>query len=217
MKTYKMRLIRLMFGLILYSFGIVLTINANIGYAPWDVFHVGFANTFGMSIGSASIISGLAIGVITVLMGETIGIGTVLNMVMIGVFIDLIILVGLIPVATNFFFGLLMMIVGLIVISLASYFYIGAAFGSGPRDSLMVALTRKTNLPVGFCRGSIEILAVIVGWKLGGRIGVGTVLVALLIGFFVQTTFKLLNFDTTQISHETVGETFQAITGKSNI
>jgi uncharacterized membrane protein YczE len=205
-----------MFGLLLYSIGIVLTINADIGYAPWDVFHVGFSNTFGMSLGMASIITGLAIGIIAVLLGEKIGIGTVLNMVMIGVFVDWIMFGNYIPVATNFLFGVPMMVAGIVTISLATYFYISAAFGSGPRDSLMVAVTRKTRLPVGFCRGSIEILAVIVGWQLGGKVGVGTILFAFLIGFFVQTTFKALKFDATDISHETLDQTILALTGKTN-
>lgn len=216
MKTHTMRMIRLMFGLFLYAIGIVITINADIGYAPWDVFHVGFSNTFGMSIGMASIITGLAIGMITVVLGEKIGIGTVLNMVMIGVFVDWIMLAGFIPMSTNFFYGALMMIIGIIIISLATYFYISAAFGSGPRDSLMVAVTRKTRLPVGFCRGSIEIIAVIIGWQLGGKAGVGTILFALLIGFFVQTIFRILHFDATKISHETLDQTLLAITRKSN-
>ncbi len=216
MKTYIMRLIRLMFGLLLYAIGIVITINADIGYAPWDVFHVGFSSTFGMSIGMASIITGLAIGVIAVVLGEKIGIGTILNMVMIGVFVDWIMLAGFIPMAISFFSGIMMMIIGILIISLATYFYISAAFGSGPRDSLMVAVTRKTKLPVGFCRGSIEIIAVIVGWQLGGKVGVGTILFALLIGLFVQTTFKALHFDATKISHETMDQTFLAITRKSN-
>ncbi|MCD4712584.1 MAG: hypothetical protein K8R73_04810 [Clostridiales bacterium] len=216
MKTYKKRLIRLMFGLLLYAVGIVITINADIGYAPWDVFHVGFSNTFGMSIGMASIITGLAIGAIAVILGEKIGIGTVLNMVMIGVFVDWIMLAGFIPIATNFFTGAVMMIVGIIIISLATYFYISAAFGSGPRDSLMVAVTRKTRLPVGFCRGSIELIAVIIGWQLGGKVGVGTILFALFIGLFVQTTFKVLHFDATQVSHETLDQTLLALTRKTN-
>jgi uncharacterized membrane protein YczE len=109
-----------------------------------------------------------------------------------------------------------MMVAGIVTISLATYFYISAAFGSGPRDSLMVAVTRKTRLPVGFCRGSIEILAVIVGWQLGGKVGVGTILFAFLIGFFVQTTFKALKFDATDISHETLDQTILALTGKTN-
>jgi len=164
MNRFYIRFIRLISGLFLYSLGIILTLQAHIGYAPWDVFHVGFANLLGIRIGVASIITGLLIGIIALLLGEKLGIGTILNMVLIGVFIDMIIEFNIIPTAKNFWIGIPMMVLGLFTIALASYFYIGSAFGAGPRDSLMVALTRKTGLPVGICRGTIEILAVIIGW-----------------------------------------------------
>ncbi|NMD71463.1 hypothetical protein HHO41_14245 [Bacillus sp. DNRA2] len=208
MKYFLTRLLRLIFGLFLYSLGIVITMNANIGYAPWDVLHVGLAKTIGMSIGNVSIIAGVLIGVVTVLFGEKLGVGTILNMVLIGLFLDMLISIDIIPVASNYVFGILMVLVGLYIIALASYFYIGSGFGAGPRDSLMVALTRKTGLPVGICRGTIEFLAVIIGWKLGGMVGFGTIISAFMIGFCVQTTFKMLKFDPTKVEHETMDHTF---------
>jgi uncharacterized protein len=211
MNRFYTRFIRLISGLFLYALGIVLTLQAHIGYAPWDVFHVGFANLLGIRIGVASIITGLLIGIIALLLGEKLGIGTVLNMVLIGVFLDMIIELNIIPTAKNFWVGIPMMVLGLFMIALASYFYIGSAFGAGPRDSLMVALTRKTGLPVGLCRGTIEILAVIIGWRLGGMLGIGTIISAFVIGFCVQTTFKLLKFDATQVTHETLNQTFKSL------
>lgn len=207
MKQFLIRTLRLLLGLFLYALGIVTTMNAHIGYAPWDVFHVGLANTIGMSIGTASIISGVVIGIIAVLLGEKLGLGTLLNMVLIGVFVDLLIGFHIIPVANNFALGIIMMIAGLFIIALASYFYIGSAFGAGPRDSLMVALTRITKLPVGICRGTIELLAVFVGWRLGGMVGIGTILSAVAIGLCIQITFKLLKFDATKVKHETLDQT----------
>lgn len=211
MKQFFIRLLRLIWGLFLYALGIVVTMNAHIGYAPWDVFHVGFAKMIGMSIGTASIITGVIIGIITVFLGEKLGLGTILNMVLIGVFLDVLLGFHIIPVANNYLFGIIMMIVGLFIISLASYFYIGSAFGAGPRDSLMVALTRKTGLPVGVCRGTIELLAVLVGWRLGGMLGIGTIISAFVIGFCVQATFKLLKFDATEVNHETLDRTFKML------
>ena len=82
------RLARLLLGLFLYSLGIVFTIKANIGYAPWDVFHAGLARTFGMTIGNGSISVGAVLIAVTVLMGEKIGVGTLLYMVVIGLFLD---------------------------------------------------------------------------------------------------------------------------------
>lgn len=211
MKQFYIRLLRLVWGLFLYAVGIVFTLNAHIGYAPWEVFHVGFAKTTGISIGTASIIAGAMIGIIAVLLGEKLGLGTILNMILIGIFLDLILEFHIIPMANNFVSGTIMLIIGLFLIALASYFYIGSAFGAGPRDSLMVALTRKTRLPVGVCRGTIELLAVFAGWRLGGMFGIGTIISAFAIGLCVQITFKLLKFDTTEIQHETLGLTYKTL------
>ncbi|WP_411682596.1 YczE/YyaS/YitT family protein [Clostridium thailandense] len=188
--------------------------NAHIGYAPWDAFHVGLGNVTGISIGTASIITGIVIGIITIVLGEKLGLGTILNMVLIGIFLDIIMEFHIIPVLNNMFLGIIMLVSGLFIIALASYFYIGSAFGAGPRDSLMVALTRKTGLPIGICRGSIELIAALVGWFLGGMLGVGTVISALVIGFCVQTTFKLLKFDATVVNHETLDVTFKTLIHK---
>lgn len=211
MRLFFTRLLRLIFGLFLYALGIVITMKANIGYAPWDVFHVGFAKIIGVSIGTTSIITGLAIGTITILLGEKLGLGTILNMVLIGVFIDFLLMLNIIPLAGNLIFGIIMIIAGLFIIALASYFYIGSAFGAGPRDSLMVALNRKTGLPVGVCRGSLELIAVLIGWRLGGMIGIGTMISAFAIGFCIQTTFKLLKFDAAMVKHETLDKTFKLL------
>jgi len=213
MNQYLIRLLRLVSGLILYAFGIVITMNAHIGFAPWDAFHAGLAKTIGMNIGTASIIVGVIIGIITLLLGEKLGLGTILNMVLIGVFLDKFIEFKIIPVASNLMIGIIMIIVGLFIIALASYFYIGSAFGAGPRDSLMVALTRKTGLPVGVCRGTIELIAVFVGWRLGGMIGIGTIISAFAIGFCIQATFKLFKFDAAGVKHETLDGTYKILKG----
>jgi len=185
--------------------------KANIGYAPWDVFHVGLAKTIGISIGSVSIFVGIFIGITTILLGEKIGLGSILNMILIGVFLDIILKINIIPETDNFLTGISMLIIGLFVISLASYFYIGSGLGAGPRDSLMVAITRKTKLPIGICRAMIETFVVFIGWLLGGMVGIGTVLAAFAIGFCVQITFKLLKFDATQVKHETMDRTYRNI------
>jgi len=149
------RLLILHIGLFLYSLGIALSLNAQIGYAPWEVLHVGMAKTFGMTIGGVSIIVGFLILLVTGYCGEDIGIGTIANMIVIGLVLDLILYLDFLPVAGNMFFGLLMLITGLFTIALGSYFYIASAFGAGPRDGLMVLLTRKTGLPIGLCRGGL--------------------------------------------------------------
>ena len=195
-------------GLILYAFGIVITIKANIGYAPWDVFHVGLAKTTGLSIGMASITVGLAIIILIVILGEKLGLGTISNMLLIGIFIDIFLLIDLIPIPDNIIYGIPMLISGLFIISIGSYFYIKSAFGAGPRDNLMVVLKRKTNLPVGICRCIVELSATVIGWLLGGMVGIGTVISVIAIGFCIQITFKVLKFDVTAVKHESLKDTF---------
>ena len=208
MTEFMIRFLNLVLGLFLFALGIVLTINANIGYAPWEIFHVGLALTTGMSIGAATIITGFAILAIVVVFGEKVGLGTILNVVLIGVFIDLILIAGVIPVLSNFFNGVIMLIAGLFFISVGSYFYIKSAFGAGPRDSLMVLIRRKTNLSVGVCRSAIELTAALVGWLMGGMVGAGSVISVIAIGFYIQITFTLLKFDVAAVKHETLRETF---------
>jgi uncharacterized membrane protein YczE len=201
-------------GLILYALGIVLMINANIGYAPWEVFHVGLANTMGLSIGVSSIIAGIVIVIIVTVLGEKLGLGTICSMILTGVFIDIIFYINIIPIINNLMIGIIVLIAGLFIIAIGSYFYIKSAFGVGPRDNLMVVAARKTKLPVGVCRSVIELLVTIIGWFLGGMIGIGTIISAVAIGFCVQIVFKLFRFDVTKIKHETLGDTLENIFGK---
>ncbi|MGL4606725.1 MAG: YczE/YyaS/YitT family protein [Eubacteriaceae bacterium] len=205
MIKYLIRILTLVLGLFLYGLGIVITMKANVGYAPWEVLHSGISQTLGISIGIINTAVGTVIVGITFLLGEKIGLGTILNMFMIGLFIDLILYLDFVPLFENFWVGSLILILGLFTIALGSYFYISSSFGAGPRDSLMVAITRKTNLPVGVCRGLIEVSAVVIGYFLGGLVGIGTVISAFCIGFCVQITFKTLRFDPTKLSHETFG------------
>lgn len=202
-----LRLLRLVWGLFVYAVGIVLTVHANLGVAPWDVFHQGVSRQLGITFGVASIVVSLAIIITAALLKERVGFGTFCNMLLIGVFVDVLMLNQWIPIAQSFATGLAMMLAGLFVIALASYFYMGAGYGAGPRDSLMVVLARRTGQPIGLCRAIIEGLALLCGWILGGHVGIGTVISALGIGFAVQIIFSLLRFDPRSIHHESFSET----------
>ena len=198
-----------MIGLFFFAIVVVLAIRANIGFPPWDVFHVGLARTIGLSIGTVAILVGLLLAIIVVASGEKFGIGMIFNILVIGVLVD--IFLPIIPIADNAIFGTIMFVVGIFSVSFGTYFYIKSAFGAGPRDSLMVVLARKTKLPVGLCRFAIELLVTVGGWLLGGMVGFGTVLFVLIIGISIQLTFKIMRFDVTAVRHETLRETYKAI------
>ncbi len=212
--SFRVRLVNILFGLFLYALGIVFSINANVGYAPWDGFQIGISNRVGLTLGTVSIIVGALICVIVAALGEKLGFGTILNMILIGAFLDLIIMSDIVPQAGSFATGIAMLVTGMFIIAFGSYFYMRAAFGAGPRDNLMVALTRKTRLPVGICRMLIELSVTLMGWLLGGMVGVGTIIAFVSIGVCVQIVFSVFKFDVAAINHETLKDTFSRLTGK---
>jgi uncharacterized membrane protein YczE len=98
------------------------------------------------------------------------------------------------------------MLSGMFTIGIASYFYISAELGSGPRDGLMVALTKRTTKSVRFLRNCIELGALAIGYLLGGSIGIGTLIMALSAGYFVQFAFKLFGFNLKETKHRFIDE-----------
>ena len=208
MKIFFSRIVRLIFGLFLYSFGVVLTIKGNIGLLTWDVLHQGISIHTGITMGQASITIGFVIVAIAFFMGEKIGIGTVLNMLLIGTFMDILLQSGLFPIMNTQISGFVMVSAGLIVIAFASYFYIGAGFGAGPRDSMMVMLVRRMNCRVGVARAVVEGTAVALGWLLGGFVGIGTLYSVFGVSIAVQYVFLLLKFNVENVKQETIADTY---------
>lgn len=192
---------RLMFGIALFSIGIVCTINANLGIAPWDTFHQGINLHSNLTFGQASIVVGLILLIINYILREHIGLGTILNIFFIGIIIDILFKYEIIPVMDTFISGFIMIIIGMIIISFGSYYYIGAGFGAGPRDGLMVGLVKKTNLPIGLIRAIIEVSVLVIGYSLGGKVGIGTLILAIGIGPIVQIIFKTVKFDVKNVNH----------------
>jgi uncharacterized membrane protein YczE len=208
MKGYSVRLVKLVFGLFLFALGSFLTIQANIGLASWEAFSMGIAYLTDQTYGNILIISGFVILVIDVALKEKIGFGTILNTILIGTFVDLIQAVDLIPQMNNFFSGVLMLLLGQLSICIGSYFYIGASLGCGPRDALMVALGKRLpKVPIGIVRGVIEGTVLLIGWLLGAKVGIGTVISVFGISFILEVTFNILHFDVRNIEHESIVDT----------
>lgn len=191
-------------GVVLYAVGIVMTINANLGMAPWDMLHQGLANIFNITFGVASIYVGILLLVINTFLGEKVGWGTVFNIICIGFFVDFIRHYNLIPIFDNILLRLISMLFGLFVIGVGSRFYLSVGLGAGPRDGLMVGLTKKTKKSVRLIRNSIEMAVATIGYLLGGPLGIGTVIMATTTGFFIQFAFSLFRFDVKKIRHRSI-------------
>ena len=204
MKRVLYLLIRLFAGFILYGLGIVVMLNAKIGVSPWDVLHHGLSFKSGITMGQASIMVGLVIVILDAALGEGVGWGTVLNMIFIGVFLDIIKSMNIVPVADNLFMGIVMMIIGIIISAIATVLYLGAGLGSGPRDGLMLALNKKFSKPVGAIRMCIELTVLVCGWILGGSVGLGTIISAFGLGYAIQIGFKICRINSKEIKHRII-------------
>jgi uncharacterized membrane protein YczE len=142
-----------------------------------------------------SIIVGFVVLLLALALREKIGWGTLGNILFIGLWEDM--FLGIIPsVEHNIVLQGSMLLAAIFTMGIASAIYIGVDAGAGPRDSLMLAVHRTTNLSIRLGRAIIEIIVVTVGWLLGGPLGFGTVIFALLIGPSVQWAFKLFKVQT---------------------
>ncbi len=182
------RLLRCLFGLVLFGLGISMIIDAGLGAAPWDVFHTGVSELTGISVGNVVILTGLALLVTWIPLRERAGLGTLLNAVVIGLVVDL--TLPWIPDTQLLVARLGLMFGGVAVIALGSGFYIGAGLGPGPRDGLMTGLAKRSigNWPISIrvARTAVELFVLAVGIALGGSIGLGTAVFTLGIGPLVQ-------------------------------
>lgn len=213
LQDYAPRFANLLGGLAVSAVGIVMMLQANVGLEPWSVLHQGMAQSMGISYGTASIIvGGVAVGAAAVC-GEGFGIGTIANIVICAMLIDLLLATGLIPQMSGIFSGLLMLAAGLELLALGTWLYMRARLGAGPRDALMVALARNTRRSVGLCRAVVELIAIAVGWWLGGPVGIGTVVAAVGLGSLFNLNFRLLRFPAATIRQENLAQTLRKIRG----
>lgn len=188
------RSVALFAGLLLIAVAIVSMLESGLGVPPWDVLHMGIAAHTPLSLGTAAIAVGLVIVAIAWIAGAPPGIGTIANAVVIGLAIDLFSSIGWVQRLSD---GPLLARAGLVALGVwlfgvGSACYIGAGMGAGPRDSFMLALTRRTGWRIGLVRGSIEVAVLLAGLALGGVAGIGTLALAVLVGPSVELSFWLL-------------------------
>ena len=189
------RAVWLVSGLFLCAVGILCFLEARLGLPPWDVLHQGIARHTPLSFGAANEVVGLIVLTIAWALGARVWIGTFSNAVLIGLFIILLQPLHALQALSDWplvpRIGLL--VVGLICFGVGTAFYIGANLGAGPRDSLMLVGSHRTGIRIGAVRAMIEISVLLVGFLLGGTVGVGTLAFAALIGPSVEASFWLVH------------------------
>ncbi len=217
MKTKIVKVIRLFIGYFIYALGTVLIINASLGLAPWDVLHQGLTNILPLTMGRASITTGFFVIFINVALKENVGWATVLNMIFIGTFMDVIMLNNLLPIFDSLILRFLSMLLGILINGYATFIYVGTGLGIGPRDGLMVALTKKTGKSVRFVKNTTEIIVIIIGFILGGSVGLGTAIMSIAGGYFFQFAFKTVKFNITEVKHRYITDDILYLKEKFNI
>ena len=186
------RILQLLIGLPLYGAGAALTVDAGLGVDPWTVLAEGLSLRTGIGVGWMTNILGLLILLVWIPLRQRPGIGTVANILIVGTAMQLALWV--LPPISGFLAQFAMLVGGILLVAIASGLYIGARFGPGPRDGLMTGLRSRFGMPIWAARASVELTVLILGWLLGGTVGLGTVLFAATIGPLVHVTLPL--FDT---------------------
>ncbi|HMZ07688.1 MAG TPA: hypothetical protein PK078_08720 [Anaerolineales bacterium] len=191
-KTFPRDFVVIQIGFALFGLAISMMIRGNLGTSAWVVLEAALAYKIGITVGTMTIIMGFIVLICAVAMREKMGWGTLGNILSIGPWIDLFNL--FIPdVDGNIWLQFAMLLAAIVLMGLGSAIYIGVDAGAGPRDSLMLAIKRTTGVSIRVSRAIIEITVVLIGWLLGGPVGIGTVIYALLIGPSVQWGFKVFN------------------------
>lgn len=206
------KLPNLFFGFFLCSLGITMMYKAQeLGLGPWDAFHRGVMNYTPLTFGQVSQLTGLVVIMISMFLGIMPGIGTVLNMIFVGLFIDLINESSLLFTPGSFWGKLVMLETGVWVLSMGIYFYLKSGLGAGPRDGLMLGLVKKLKVNVATVKTSIELIILSLGALLGGKIGIGTVVVALTLGYAIKVVFKLGKYDISTVNQKTLKDEFMLL------
>lgn len=190
-------------SLFVNGFGIYLTIQANLGAAPWDVLNLGISKTLGILYGNASVAVSLTILAIDVLMREPIGIAMFIDATVVGKSVDFFNWLHPVPKCSSPLVGVPVMLLGLVILAYTQFTYMDAALGCGPRDTLLVGLAKRVRrIPIGAVSIALLSSATFVGWLLGGPVGVGTLICAFAAGPIMQLAFRTVHFDATGIRHQ---------------
>lgn len=189
------RVIQLLSGLVLYGAGCALTITAGLGVDPWTVLAEGLSRQSGIGVGWVTNLVGAVVLLAWIPLRQHPGIGTLANIALVGTSMQ--VALSLVPSPDTPLSRITLLTLGVTVVAIASGLYIGAHFGPGPRDGLMTGLHARLGLPIWLCRLAVEGTVLVLGWSLGGTVGIGTIVFAVSIGPLVHLALPLFDMPVT--------------------
>lgn len=181
----------LILGLWAFGTGEALLVSSTLGNAPWTVLAQGLSSRLPISIGVATFLISVVVLLLWIPLRERPGLGTISNAVVIALALQVMVMV--LPTPDSTILRLAFVLGGIAIIGIGSGLYLTTNLGPGPRDGWMTGVHVRTGWPISAVRLGIEVTVVVLGWLLGGTVGIGTVLFALLVGPAVGYGLRLAN------------------------
>ena len=207
--------LRIVLGLLVFAFGVHLTIYANIGLAPWDCLGMGIAKHTPLNYGLSMTLMALIILCIDLMLKERIGFGTIIDAVLTGNFVQMFNDLNPLRENRNTLLGILIMLAGFVFMALGMWIYMKGEQCCGPRDSLLVGLGKRLpKMPIGIVEVVLWAMVLLAGWLLGGPVGIGTLISTFGAGIVMQVIYNLLKFEPRQIRHRSVTETIRDLVSR---
>lgn len=213
-RTILLQWLQIAAGLLVFALGVHLTIYANIGLAPWDCLGMGIAKHTPLNYGLAMTAMSVVILLIDLALKERVGFGTVIDALLTGNFVQLYNDLNPLPENRSLWLGVGVMLLGFVFMALGMWIYMSAAQCCGPRDSLLVGLGKRLpRLPIGAVEILLWAAVLLLGWLLGGPVGVGTLISTFGAGAVMQLVYGVIRFDPRQVRHVSVAEAARILAG----
>ena len=204
-RTVILEWIKIICGLWVFAFGVHLTIYANIGLAPWDCLGMGMAKHTPFNYGVSMTIIAVAVLVIDVVMKERIGFGTIIDALLTGNFVQVFNYINPFPENNNTWAGIGIMFIGFVFMAIGMWIYMSAQQCCGPRDSLLVGLGKRMPMvPIGIVEVILWAVVLLIGWLLGGPVGIGTLISTFGAGLVMQFVYNIIKFEPRKLKHRDV-------------
>lgn len=207
--------LRIVLGLLVFAFGVHLTIFANIGLAPWDCLGMGIAYHTPLNYGLSMTIIAVTVLIIDIILKEKIGYGTIIDALLTGNFVQLFNSLNPLTLNSSLWLGIVIMSVGFVFMALGMAIYMKSEQCCGPRDALLVGLgKRMPKIPIGIVEVVLWAVVLLIGWLLGGPVGIGTVISTFGAGLVMQLVYSLIHFEPRKLEHRGVFEITKELVSK---
>lgn len=209
--------LRIVLGLLVFAFGVHLTIFANIGLAPWDCLGMGISYHTPLNYGLSMTIIAVTVLIIDIILKEKIGYGTIIDALLTGNFVQLFNSLNPLTLNSSLWLGIVIMSVGFVFMALGMAIYMKSEQCCGPRDALLVGLgKRMPKIPIGIVEVVLWAVVLLIGWLLGGPVGIGTVISTFGAGLVMQLVYSLIHFEPRKLKHRGVFEITKELVSKKS-